>query len=56
MAKLTQAELNRRRAELKREYDKMPKTADRLAWCNQKARELGMSYGQFSVWIKGGEK
>jgi len=48
---MTTAQMEKRRKELRREYQALPKTANRLGWCNQKAQELGMSYGQFVTWL-----
>lgn len=48
---MTTQQMEKRRNELKREYHALPRTADKLGWCNQKARELGMSYGAFVAWL-----
>ena len=48
---MTTAQMEKRRKELRREYQALPKTADKLAWCNANARSLSMSYGQFVAWL-----
>ena len=48
---MTTKQLEKRRKELKREYQALPKTADKLEWCNANARSLSMSYGQFMTWL-----
>ena len=48
---MTTVQMEKRRKELKREYRALPKTANKLAWCNANARSLGMSYGQFMIWL-----
>jgi ribosomal protein L29 len=48
---MTQEELEKKRKELKAEYHRLERHSAKLAWCNQKAQELGMSYGQFVTWL-----
>ena len=48
---MTTKQLERLRKELQREYRALPKTANKLEWCNANARGLGMSYGQFVAWL-----
>jgi len=54
---MTQEELEKKRKELKAEYDSMSRHSEKLEWCTRESRKLGMSYGKFAVWlgIQGGK-
>lgn len=51
-ASMTREDLEKVRRELLAEYRSLERHSAKLAWCNQKARELGMSYGQFVAWLR----
>jgi hypothetical protein len=48
---MTTKQLEQLRERLRREYHALKKWENRLAWCNEKARELDMSYGEFCSWL-----
>lgn len=42
---------DRKRDALRAEYHGLPRTANKLQWCTEKARTVGMTYGAFVSWL-----
>ena len=48
---MNQKETEKKRKQLRAEYKELSYNTNKLAWCINKARELGMSYGEFVTWL-----